>query len=298
MATGLARYTKLDKLGEGTYGEVYRAKDKVTNEIVAMKRIKLTAEEEGIPPTALREISLLKDLAGHPNVVELKDVICEARQLYLVFEFVERDLKQYMDSLKELPSLDRVKSYLYQLLRGLDACHRRAIMHRDIKPQNVLVDSSGSLKLADFGLARSFVIPLRRYTHEVVTLWYRAPEVLLGQKVYQPGVDVWAVGCMFAELSNKEPLWRGDSEIDQLFKIFRTCGSPDETIWPGVTRLPDYSVSFPRWPAVPLRRVCKHLDDVGLDLLGKMLIYDPAKRISAKAAMAHPFFADLDVTKL
>lgn len=167
-------------------------------------------------------------------------------------------------------------------------------MHRDLKPQNVLVDRTGRLKLADFGLARAFQIPLRRYTHEVVTLWYRAPEVLLGQKVYAPAVDMWSVGAMFAELVTRQALWPGDSEIDELFKIFQSLGTPDSRTWPGVTSLPDYQASFPKWPAKPMEKIVPGLDAVGLDLFAKMVAYDPAHRISAKSAMNHPFFDDLD----
>lgn len=143
-------------------------------------------------------------------------------KLFLVFEWLDKDLKKHMDSLVPgaIPTRD-VKSFMYQLLQGMDYCHARGIMHRDLKPQNLLVDKRGVLKLADFGLARAFMIPLRAYTHEVVTLWYRAPEILLGQRTYAPPVDMWSIGCIFAELVNRKPLWPGDSEIDEIFRIFR-----------------------------------------------------------------------------
>ncbi len=155
-------------------------------------------------------------------------------KLYLVFEWVDKDLKKYMDSIprsltppcEAIVDMRLVKSYMYQMLKGMEFCHARGIMHRDLKPQNLLVDKHGTLKLADFGLARAFMIPIRAYTHEVVTLWYRAPEILLGQRAYAPAVDMWSIGTIFVELLNKRALWMGDSEIDELYKIFRCVPFP------------------------------------------------------------------------
>lgn len=223
---------------------------------------------------------------------------------------------------------------------------------QDLKPQNLLVDRKGTLKLADFGLARAFMIPVRSYTHEVVTLWYRAPEILLGQRTYAPAVDMWSIGTIFVEMVNRKPLWPGDSEIDELFRIFkcvcrnplhrvrwpagshppvskpcrgkvccaftpparrhptsslplnlrtrccRSLGTPDEEVWPGVTSLPDYSPTFPHWPKRDMASAVPTLDPLGVDLLNKMLQYQPSKRISARAAMAHPWFDTLDKSSL
>lgn len=154
----------------------------------------------------------------------------------------------------------------------------------------MLIDKEGNLKLADFGLARAFGIPLRTYTHEVVTLWYRAPEVLLGSRHYSTAIDMWSVGCIFAEMAMRSPLFPGDSEIDEIFRIFRTLGTPSDEIWPGVKSLPDYKSSFPQWSGSPLERSVSSLDETGIDLLKSMLIYDPAGRISAKRCLAHPYF--------
>jgi serine/threonine protein kinase len=173
----LERYQKLEKVGEGTYGVVYRAKDKVTDEIVALKKTRLEAEDEGVPSTAIREISLLREL-NHENIVNLKDVIHQDQKLYLVFEFLDQDLKKYMDAVGKKLKPMLVKSYMFQLLEGIDYCHKRRILHRDLKPQNLLIDRQGNLKLADFGLARAFGVPIRTYTHEVPLLFYSHPLIL------------------------------------------------------------------------------------------------------------------------
>ncbi|KAF9148812.1 Cyclin-dependent kinase 3, partial [Mortierella sp. AD010] len=204
-------YQKLEKIGEGTYGIVYKATQKATGRTVALKKIRLENEDEGVPSTAIREISLLKELR-HVNVVQLLDIIHDETKLYLVFEFLDLDLKRYMDREAKATKIDglpmgQVKEYLFQLLQGIEFCHARRILHRDLKPQNLLIDENKSLKLADFGLARAFGIPLRTYTHEVVTLWYRAPEILLGSRHYSTAVDIWSVGCIFAEMITRKPLF-------------------------------------------------------------------------------------------
>ncbi|XPS69775.1 Cyclin-dependent kinase [Ascochyta lentis] len=231
-------YQKLEKLGEGTYGVVYKARDLDNNgRLVALKKIRLEAEDEGVPSTAIREISLLREMK-HPNIMRLLNIVhADGHKLYLVCEYLDLDLKKYMDALpisdggrgKTLPEGCSVhlglgdvviKKFMMQLCQGVRYCHSHRVLHRDLKPQNLLIDKDGNLKLADFGLARAFGVPLRTYTHEVVTLWYRAPEVLLGGRQYSTGVDVWSVGCIFAELCTRKPLFPGDSEIDEIFRIF------------------------------------------------------------------------------
>eukprot|EP00270_Netrium_digitus_P013156 TRINITY_DN4347_c0_g1_i4.p1 TRINITY_DN4347_c0_g1~~TRINITY_DN4347_c0_g1_i4.p1 ORF type:complete len:315 (-),score=86.68 TRINITY_DN4347_c0_g1_i4:201-1145(-) len=303
----MEQYEKVEKIGEGTYGVVYRARDKLTNETIALKKIRLEAEDEGVPSTAIREIALLKEMQ-HENIVRLQDVVHCDKRLYLVFEYLDLDLKKHLDNCPQIAQDRRlVKSYLYQILRGISYCHSHRVLHRDLKPQNLLIDRrTNSLKLADFGLARAFGIPVRTFTHEVVTLWYRAPEILLGSAQYSTPVDVWSVGCIFAEMLNQRPLFPGDSEmlnqrplfpgdseIDELFKIFRILGTPTEETWLGVTSLPDFKSAFPKWPPKDLSTIVPSLDAVGLDLLAKMLQLDPSKRVTARAALQHEYFNDI-----
>ncbi|KAG5414961.1 hypothetical protein IGI04_002528 [Brassica rapa subsp. trilocularis] len=290
------QYEKVEKIGEGTYGVVYKARDKVTNETIALKKIRLEQEDEGVPSTAIREISLLKEMQ-HSNIVKLQDVVHSEKRLYLVFEYLDLDLKKHMDSSPDFSKdLHMIKTYLYQILRGIAYCHSHRVLHRDLKPQNLLIDrATNSLKLADFGLARAFGIPVRTFTHEVVTLWYRAPEILLGSHHYSTPVDIWSVGCIFAEMITQKPLFPGDSEIDQLFKIFRIMGTPNEDTWPGVTSLPDYKSALPKWKPTDLESFVPNLDPEGIDLLSKMLLMDPTKRINARAALEHDYFKDLSV---
>ncbi|CAG8572274.1 644_t:CDS:2 [Funneliformis caledonium] len=283
------RYSKLSKIGEGTYGIVYKAEEKKTGRVVALKKMRLESHNnEGVSGTAMREITILKE-TNNKNVVKLLDTIHADKDLYLVFEYLDMDLKKYMASTPQF-STETIKKLLFQLVSGVYYCHSRRILHRDLKPQNLLIDSNGNLKLADFGLARACSIPMRAYTHEVVTLWYRAPEILLGSPQYSTGVDMWSVGCIFAEILKKAALFQGESEIDQIFKIFSILGTPDETLWPGVTNLPNFNVTFPYWEPQPLEKSFTELDDRGIDLLDGFLTYEPSCRISARAALFHPYF--------
>ena len=292
------RYHRVQKVGEGTYGVVYKARDNVTGNFVALKKIRIDGEDEGVPSTAIREISLLKDLV-HDNVVTLEDVVVvSASKIYLVFEFLDQDLKRYIDTCgPQGLSRELVNSYLHQLLNGIAHCHANRVLHRDLKPQNLLIDRRGNLKIADFGLARAFNIPIRMYTHEVVTLWYRAPEVLLGSKHYSTPVDVWSIGCIYVEMSTRQPLFPGDSEIDQIFRIFRSLGTPTPDVWPGVVDLPDYKRTFPKWRRQDVRRFAPNLDAAGIALLEKLLTYNPTKRITAAAALRDPLFASINANQ-
>ncbi|KAJ8609546.1 hypothetical protein CTAYLR_006043 [Chrysophaeum taylorii] len=289
----MQQYEKVEKVGEGTYGVVYKVRNLRTHAILALKKIRLADEEEGVPATAIREISLLKELT-HPNIVALHDVVYVHSKLYLAFEFLEQDLKRYMDAHHRGLEPAITTSFVFQILCGVAYCHERRVLHRDLKPQNLLLDAHGTVKLADFGLARAFSSSARRaYTHEVVTLWYRAPEILLGAEHYSTPVDLWSVGCIFAEMASCRPLFPGDSEIDELFRIFRVCGTPSDTTWTGVSRLPNYKTEFPKWHPQRLEKTVPELahDHVALLLLGSMLTYAPAHRITSHDALDHDYFA-------
>jgi negative regulator of the PHO system len=259
---------------------------------VALKEIHLDSEE-GTPSTAIREISLMKELK-HENIVSLYDVIHTENKLMLVFEYMDKDLKKYMDSRGDRGQLDppTIKSFMYQMLRGIAFCHENRVLHRDLKPQNLLINTKGQLKLADFGLARAFGIPVNTFSNEVVTLWYRAPDVLLGSRTYNTSIDIWSAGCIMAEMYTGRPLFPGTTNEDQLQKIFRLMGTPSERTWPGISQLPEYKPNFQVFATQDLRHILPQVDTMGLHLLSSMLQLRPDMRISAKDALQHPWFAE------
>ncbi|XP_012484235.1 cyclin-dependent kinase D-3 isoform X1 [Gossypium raimondii] len=283
------RYLKREVLGEGTYGVVYKAIDTKTGQIVAIKKIRLGKQKEGVNFTALREIKLLKELKD-PNIIELTDAFPLKGNLHLVFEFMETDLEAVIRDRNIFLSPADIKSYIQMTLKGLSFCHRKWVLHRDMKPNNLLIGPNGQLKLADFGLARIFGSPDRKFTHQVFARWYRAPELLFGSKQYGSGVDVWAAACIFAELLLRRPFLQGTSDIDQLGKIFAAFGTPTSSQWPDMLYLPDY-VEYQYVPAPPLRSLFPMASDDALDLLLKMFTYDPKARISVKQALEHRYFS-------
>jgi cyclin-dependent kinase 2 len=287
------KYERIERIGEGAYGVVFKGRNRETGKFVALKKIRFD-NEEGMPATALREVTVLKKLKG-ANIVALDDVVHEDNKLFLVFEFLNQDLKVYIDSIGPEGMDPRIlNSFARQMLRGLAECHSRLVIHRDLKPQNLLIDAHGNLKLADFGLARAFKTPIHKYTHEVVTLWYRAPEILLGSDHYSTGVDLWAAGCIIAEMSNLASLFPGNSEIDQLFQVFRVLGTPVEETWPGVSLFPDYSPEFPKWRPRNFASVLPHMNEAGVELIRSLLTYIPSKRLTAKEAIDHTFFSSME----
>ncbi|KYO40852.1 hypothetical protein Y1Q_0007654 [Alligator mississippiensis] len=295
----LETYVKLDKLGEGTYATVYKGRSKLTDNLVALKEIRLE-HEEGAPCTAIREVSLLKDLK-HANIVTLHDIIHTDTALTLVFEYLDKDLKQYLDDCGNIINMHNVKLFLFQLLRGLAYCHRLKVLHRDLKPQNLLINERGELKLADFGLARAKSIPTKTYSNEVVTLWYRPPDILLGSTDYSTPIDMWGVGCIFYEMSTGRPLFPGSTVEEQLHFIFRMLGTPTEETWPGILSNEEFrAYNYPKYRPEALLSHSPRLDSDGADLLGKLLQFEGRKRVSADDAMRHPFFQSLGerVTKL
>ncbi|CAE7083047.1 unnamed protein product [Rhizoctonia solani] len=289
----MSNYVQLEKLGEGTYATVFKGRSRTTNEIVALKEIHLDAEE-GTPSTAIREISLMKELK-HVNIVRLHDVIHTETKLVLIFEFCEQDLKKYMDTHGERGALDpnTVRSFMYQLLKGTAFCHDNRVLHRDLKPQNLLINRKGELKLGDFGLARAFGVPVNTFSNEVVTLWYRAPDVLLGSRTYNTSIDVWSCGCIFAEMITGVPLFRGRDNQDQLLNIMRIIGTPDERVLRKIAAdSPEIQLKqYPRYPKVPWQQVVPKASPHAIDLLECLLQFDPTKRITAQEALAHPYFA-------
>ncbi|XP_048872277.1 cyclin-dependent kinase 17-like isoform X2 [Brienomyrus brachyistius] len=288
----LETYIKLDKLGEGTYATVYKGRSKLTDNLVALKEIRLE-HEEGAPCTAIREVSLLKDLK-HANIVTLHDIIHTDKCLTLVFEYLEKDLKQYMDDCGSIMSVHNAKIFLFQLLRGLAYCHRRKVLHRDLKPQNLLINDKGELKLADFGLARAKSVPTKTYSNEVVTLWYRPPDVLLGSTEYSTPIDMWGVGCIFYEMVTGRPLFPGSTVEDELHLIFRVLGTPTEKTWPGISNIEEFKTfKFPRYYAESLVKHAPRIDSDGHNLLSQLLQFGAKKRISAEEALRHSYFHSL-----
>ncbi|MFS7897126.1 putative protein-serine/threonine kinase CMGC-CDK-CRK7-CDK9 family [Helianthus anomalus] len=289
------------------FSQVYMAREIRTGEIVALKKIRMDNEREGFPITAIREIKILKKL-HHENVIKLKEIVTSPGPekdeqgrpdgnkykggIYMVFEYMDHDLTGLADRPGMRFTVPQIKCYMRQLLTGLHYCHVNQVLHRDIKGSNLLIDNEGNLKLADFGLARSFSNDHNgNLTNRVITLWYRPPELLLGTTKYGPAVDMWSVGCIFAELLHGKPIFPGKDEPEQISKIFELCGAPDEVNWPGVSKIPWYNNFKPTRPLKRrLREAFRHFDRHALELLEKMLTLDPSQRISAKDALDAEYF--------
>ncbi|XP_036838834.1 cyclin-dependent kinase 15 isoform X1 [Oncorhynchus mykiss] len=289
-------YLNLEKIGEGTYATVYKGISRINGHLVALKVIRMKTEE-GVPFTAIREASLLKGLK-HANIVLLHDIIHTKEALTFVFEYVQTDLAEYMTQHPGGLHSYNVRIFMFQLLRGLSYIHGRRILHRDLKPQNLLISYLGELKLADFGLARSKSIPCQTYSSEVVTLWYRPPDVLLGSTDYSTALDIWGAGCIFIEMLQGTPAFPGVADVfEQLQKIWAVVGVPTEESWPGVNELPNFR---PEWfqPCEPqqFRNVWKRLSQLPYkteDLAQQILITIPRDRVSAQDALQHPYFNTL-----
>ncbi|RDD45193.1 Cyclin-dependent kinase 7 [Trichoplax sp. H2] len=284
--TNIKRYKKIKLLGEGQFAVVYQAEDThKDNKIVAVKKIKLGPRSEandGINRTALREIKLLQELK-HENIIGLLDVFGHKSNISLVFDYMEADLEVIIKDSSIILTNAHIKQYIIMTLRGLEYIHSNWILHRDMKPNNLLIDSNGILKLADFGLARYFGSPNR---------WYRAPELLFGANSYGTGVDMWAVGCILAELLLRVPFLPGDSDLDQLTRIFQTLGTPIEDKWADIHKLPGY-IKFKTLPAIPLNEIFTAASDDMLDLLRRLFEYNPSSRITATEALQMKYFFNL-----
>ena len=292
------RYLVISKLGEGAYGKVYLAEDlKNKNQKMAIKQLKPSSVEEGVPISSLREISLLKELS-HVNIVKLMDVVHLPTNIALVFEYVDTDLKIMLKQKNKGLEPKLYKSFLYQLLKGIQHIHRMKILHRDIKSENLLISADNVLKITDFGLARGYGLPIRNFRNDVVSLWYRSPDILLGNEEYERSVDMWSIGCIFVEMVNGGILFKGFSEKEQVRKIFEILGTPTEKNLPKYMQYSLWNEFVKENPEVYIEKKLKDyvptLDDNGIDLLKKLLELDPEKRILSAEALEHPFFKDLD----
>ncbi|XP_034046124.1 cyclin-dependent kinase 6 [Thalassophryne amazonica] len=289
------RYEILAKVGEGSYSQVFKARETGEQQrLLAVKKFTIQGHsaEMGIPPCMIREVSLLRKMRcfNHPNVVKLLDASAvsagRSMDLTMVFEFIDQDLSTYIAKAPASGlSRDSIKHVMMQLLQGLDFLHTNMVLHRDLKPENILVSSHGEVKIADFGMARIYAFNIA-LTPGVVTLWYRAPEVLLNS-VYMSAVDVWSAGCIFAELFLLRPLFKGQTEAQQLQKIFEVIGLPSEEDWPKESPI-SYSASW--GPKTPDTQLMPNLSPEENGLLSQCLAFRPSSRITAVKALAHPFF--------
>nr|CAH8846784.1 unnamed protein product [Trichobilharzia regenti] len=303
-------FDTLVQVGEGTYGHVYKARDKITGEYKALKKVRLENEREGFPITAVREIKILRQLR-HPNIVNLCEIVTDKTDptdfkedkgaFFLVFDYMDHDLYGILESGLVTFSEQHIASLMKQLLDGLSFCHDRHFLHRDIKCSNILINNRGQLKLADFGLARLYIAgdKERPYTNKVITLWYRPPELLLGEERYGPAVDIWSCGCILGEMFTRRPMFQASEEVEQLEVISRICGFPDPAIWPNVEKLPFYSTMKPkRMYRRRLREEYHIIPPLAVDLLDHMLQLDPQRRCSAHEALASPWLRNVDLAKI
>lgn len=301
------KYKATAKIGQGTFGEVWKAKCTVTGRVVALKKVLMENEREGFPITALREIKILQQLKNE-NIVELIE-ICRTKpdhrtkkrpEIHLVFEFCEHDLAGLLTNKQMNFSIGEKKKVIQQLFEGLYVIHKNKILHRDMKAANILINRKGILKLADFGLARPFSIPKpnqpNKYTNRVVTLWYRPPELLLGERNYGPAIDVWGAGCVMAEMWTRTPIMQGKVEQDQLQKIQKLCGGINPETWPGVEKLELYKkLILPNDVRNSNRILTTRLrtympDKHALNLIDQLLTLKPENRIDCDTALNHDFF--------
>ncbi|XP_077982610.1 cyclin-dependent kinase 10-like [Glandiceps talaboti] len=294
LCRSVSEFEKLNRIGEGTYGIVYRARDSKSDEIVALKKVRMEKESDGLPVSSLREIHLLINL-HHTNVVYLKEVVVGSHldSIFLVMEYCEQDLASLLDNMSTPFTEAQVKCLALQMFQGLRYLHENFVIHRDLKVSNLLLTDKGCLKIADFGLARTYGIPLKPMTPKVVTLWYRAPELLLGSKEQTTAIDIWAAGCIVGELLAHKPLMPGRSEIQQIDMIVELLGTPNDSIWPGFSKLPLLeSFNLKKQPYNNLKHKFPWLTEAGLRLLNFLFVFDPKKRATAEDCLESSYFKE------
>eukprot|EP00549_Striatella_unipunctata_P008309 CAMPEP_0118692106 /NCGR_PEP_ID=MMETSP0800-20121206/11072_1 /TAXON_ID=210618 ORGANISM="Striatella unipunctata, Strain CCMP2910" /NCGR_SAMPLE_ID=MMETSP0800 /ASSEMBLY_ACC=CAM_ASM_000638 /LENGTH=441 /DNA_ID=CAMNT_0006590001 /DNA_START=261 /DNA_END=1586 /DNA_ORIENTATION=+ len=307
-------FEKKQQVGQGTYGSVFMGADKQSGEIVALKRINTEQEENGFPLTALREVKILKAL-NHVNIVELKEIVTSKEQgdlpknVFMVFEYLEFDLTGILETPEIRLTQDHIKSWSQQLLCGVHYMHKNKVIHRDLKASNILVNKRGELKIADWGLARSWNSEMKRLTNRVITLWYRPPELLLGCIEYTPKIDMWSVGCIIAELFRRSGFLKGSNEATQLDLIFKVCGHPTVKEWPNIhkqCRLWKNYEPGPGETALPrrIREVIKSqlphpawMTEHAKTLIDKLMILNPDDRWSAEKALDAEYFFENPIVK-
>lgn len=286
-------YEVMKSLGKGTWGIVHMAKQKRTGRIVAIKKIKSDRPDDGINFTAIREIKLLREFK-HENIIELVDCfITHDLGMCLVYECAYTDLDKIIHNRSLTLSLADVKQHLFTLLGAIRACHDRWILHRDLKPDNMLFLKDGTMKLADFGLARMYGTPKTRLSPQAITLWYKPPELLLGATEYSSSADMWSVGCIFAELLLRRPFLQGkQTDISQLDTIFTVFGTPTESNWPDhkTLSLPSRGLEWDDCPPMEFDEIFTAAPKDGLSLLRSLLVLDPNNRFSASQCLSHPYF--------
>lgn len=288
-------YQRVQQVGEGTYGKVYKAKNTLTGEFVALKKLRLESEREGFPITAIREIKLLQSF-DHPNIVGLLEMMVESNQIFMVFDYLDHDLTGLLTHPDLVLTEGHRKMIFKQLMEGLNYLHKRRVIHRDIKGSNILLDATGTLKIADFGLARTMKVLARGespdYTNRVITIWYRPPELLLGSTDYGREVDIWGVGCLLMELYTRTATFQGTEEISQLSKIFDIMGTPTMESWPNIENLPWFEMLKPRVnKALSFEKEFKSvMTNDSFDLAQKLLELVPSRRLTAQEALDHPYF--------